>query len=145
MHENRQGKWLREFPITSMHFVELLLEIFRQIVDAYLVSGAPVGSRTLSKGGLGLSPASIRNVMSDLTELGLIDRVRFHHVLVDGGLKLADVAIATAVEVDDRIFDGDELDPVAIGDGDSNRNPGIFDNLLLHNDIPRPCARHGVV
>ena len=47
-------------------------EIFRQIVDAYLVSGAPVGSRTLSKGGLGLSPASIRNVMQDLEELGLL-------------------------------------------------------------------------
>lgn len=48
-------------------------EIFRQIVDAYLVSGTPVGSRTLSKGGaLGLSPASIRNVMQDLEELGLL-------------------------------------------------------------------------
>ena len=48
-------------------------EIFRQIVDAYLASGAPVGSRTLSKGGgLGLSPASIRNVMQDLEELCLL-------------------------------------------------------------------------
>ena len=48
-------------------------EIFRQIVDAYLASGAPVGSRTLSKGGgLGLSAASIRNVMQDLEELGLL-------------------------------------------------------------------------
>jgi heat-inducible transcriptional repressor len=48
-------------------------EIFRQIVDAYLASGAPVGSRTLSKGsGLNLSPASIRNVMQDLEELGLL-------------------------------------------------------------------------
>lgn len=47
--------------------------IFRQIVDAYLLSGSPVGSRTLSKGGgLGLSPASIRNVMQDLEELGLL-------------------------------------------------------------------------
>ena len=48
-------------------------EIFRQIVDSYLASGAPVGSRTLSKlPGLGLSPASIRNVMQDLEELGLL-------------------------------------------------------------------------
>ncbi|WP_353216462.1 heat-inducible transcriptional repressor HrcA [Sandarakinorhabdus sp.] len=48
-------------------------EIFRQIVDSYLISGTPVGSRTLSKGGaLGLSPASIRNVMQDLEELGLL-------------------------------------------------------------------------
>jgi heat-inducible transcriptional repressor len=48
-------------------------EIFRQIVDAYLTAGSPVGSRTLSKlGSLGLSPASIRNVMQDLEELGLL-------------------------------------------------------------------------
>jgi heat-inducible transcriptional repressor len=48
-------------------------EVFRQIVDAYLANGAPVGSRTLSKiGALGLSPASIRNTMQDLEELGLL-------------------------------------------------------------------------
>ena len=48
-------------------------EVFRQIVDGYLASGAPVGSRTLSKlGALGLSPASIRNTMQDLEELGLL-------------------------------------------------------------------------
>ncbi len=47
--------------------------IFRDIVDGYLSTGAPVGSRTLSKGGhLNLSPASIRNVMQDLEELGLL-------------------------------------------------------------------------
>jgi len=47
--------------------------VFREIVDSYLASGAPVGSRTLSKlGSLGLSPASIRNVMQDLEELGLL-------------------------------------------------------------------------
>ncbi len=48
-------------------------EVFRQIVEAYLASGVPVGSRTLSKlPMLGLSPASIRNVMQDLEELGLL-------------------------------------------------------------------------
>lgn len=47
--------------------------IFRNIVESYLESGSPVGSRTLSKlSGLGLSPASIRNVMQDLEELGLL-------------------------------------------------------------------------
>ncbi len=48
--------------------------IFRDIVDSYLAHGAPVGSRTLARmGGLQLSPASIRNVMQDLEELGLLD------------------------------------------------------------------------
>ncbi len=47
--------------------------IFRRLVDIYLETGAPVGSRTLSrKGAFNLSPASIRNVMADLEELGLL-------------------------------------------------------------------------
>lgn len=48
-------------------------DIFRTIVESYLDTGEPVGSRTLSRSGISLSPASIRNVMSDLTEMGLID------------------------------------------------------------------------
>lgn len=48
-------------------------EIFRMIVDAYVETGEPVGSRTLSRRGrLDLSPASIRNVMADLEEAGLL-------------------------------------------------------------------------
>jgi heat-inducible transcriptional repressor len=47
--------------------------IFRMVVESYLDNGAPVGSRTLSKSaGLNLSPASIRNVMQDLEEAGLL-------------------------------------------------------------------------
>ncbi len=47
--------------------------IFRMVVESYLDSGAPVGSRTVSKfAGLNLSPASIRNVMQDLEEAGLL-------------------------------------------------------------------------
>src|SRR5277367_6541626 len=48
-------------------------EIFRRIVDSYLASGEPVGSRLLSRTlPMSLSPASVRNVMQDLEELGLI-------------------------------------------------------------------------
>ena len=48
-------------------------EIFREIVEAYMATGAPVGSRTLSRlSSLALSPASIRNVMADLEALGLL-------------------------------------------------------------------------
>ncbi len=47
--------------------------IFRQIVDTYILTGEPVGSRTLShKLNNPLSPASIRNVMADLEDSGLI-------------------------------------------------------------------------
>ncbi len=48
-------------------------EIFRQIVESYLTTGEPVGSRNLSRLlPITLSPASVRNVMSDLEQLGLI-------------------------------------------------------------------------
>jgi heat-inducible transcriptional repressor len=48
-------------------------EIFRGIVDSYVASGEPVGSRTLSRRlGQNLSPATIRNVMADLEEAGLL-------------------------------------------------------------------------
>ena len=47
--------------------------VFRMVVEAYLESGHPVGSRTISRTStLNLSPASIRNVMQDLEEIGLI-------------------------------------------------------------------------
>ncbi len=48
-------------------------EIFRQLVEAYIATGEPVGSRTLSRAlAINLSPASVRNVMADLEDLGLI-------------------------------------------------------------------------
>jgi heat-inducible transcriptional repressor len=48
-------------------------EIFRQIVESYLTTGEPLGSRNLSRLiQTPLSPASVRNVMADLEQLGLI-------------------------------------------------------------------------
>jgi len=48
-------------------------DIFREIVETYLETGEPVGSRTLSRRGtITLSPASIRNTMQDLAEHGLL-------------------------------------------------------------------------
>jgi heat-inducible transcriptional repressor len=48
-------------------------EIFRRIVESYLATGEPVGSRNLSRIiPMTLSPASVRNVMADLEQLGLV-------------------------------------------------------------------------
>ena len=48
--------------------------LLRVLVSRYIADGTPVGSRTLSKNsGLSLSPATIRNIMSDLEELGFIN------------------------------------------------------------------------
>ncbi|NNU15870.1 heat-inducible transcriptional repressor HrcA [Parvularcula sp. ZS-1/3] len=49
-------------------------QIFKELVETYLETGEPVGSRTLSRrDGVDVSPATIRNVMADLSELGLLD------------------------------------------------------------------------
>ncbi|MEO8812042.1 MAG: heat-inducible transcriptional repressor HrcA [Caulobacteraceae bacterium] len=77
-------------------------DIFRRIVETYLETGEPVGSRTISRGGVHLSPASIRNTMQDLAELGLLDaphisagRLPTHaglRLFVDGLLEVGDIA-----------------------------------------------------
>lgn len=60
------GQALRELDERSR-------EIFRQIVESYLTTGEPVGSRNLSRIiPMTLSPASVRNVMADLEGAGLI-------------------------------------------------------------------------
>ena len=66
-------------------------DVFKMIVDNYLGSGAPVGSRTISKlPGINLSPASIRNVMQDLEELGLLSHPHTSagRIPTEGGLRL---------------------------------------------------------
>jgi len=50
-------------------------EILKSVIQAHVITGEPVGSRSLSRGaGLDLSPATIRNVMSDLEERGLLSQ-----------------------------------------------------------------------
>ena len=76
-------------------------DIFRRVVESYLETGEPVGSRTLSRSGLSLSPASIRNTMQDLAELGLLDaphvsagRLPTHaglRLFVDGLMEVGDL------------------------------------------------------
>jgi len=77
-------------------------DIFRRIVESYLETGDPVGSRTLSRGGVHLSAASIRNTMQDLTEMGLLGaphvsagRLPTHaglRLFIDGLLEVGDIA-----------------------------------------------------
>ena len=76
-------------------------DILRRVVETYLETGEPVGSRTVSRGGLQLSPASIRNTMQDLTHLGLLaaphtsaGRLPTHaglRLFVDGLLEVGDL------------------------------------------------------
>ena len=88
-------------------------EIFRRVVETYLETGEPVGSRTVSKGGVQLSPASIRNTMQDLTQLGLLaaphtsaGRFPTHaglRMFVDGLLELGDITQEERREIEGRL------------------------------------------
>jgi heat-inducible transcriptional repressor len=89
-------------------------EVFRHLVEAFLASGEPVGSRTLSQRlPIALSPASIRNVMADLESLGLLyaphtsaGRVpteRGLRLFVDGLLEIGQLAPDERAAIEARI------------------------------------------
>jgi heat-inducible transcriptional repressor len=76
-------------PVTEL--TDRARDVFRMVVDNYIDSGQPVGSRTISKlPGINLSPASIRNVMQDLEELGLLSHPHTSagRIPTEGGLRL---------------------------------------------------------
>lgn len=88
-------------------------EIFRRIVETYLETGEAIGSRTLSRGGMQLSPASIRNTMQDLTDLGLLGaahasagRQPTHaglRLFIDGLLEVGDLGEADRQNIEARL------------------------------------------
>jgi heat-inducible transcriptional repressor len=89
-------------------------EVFRHLVEAFLTSGEPVGSRTLSQIlPISLSPASIRNVMADLETMGLLyaphtsaGRVpteRGLRLFVDGLLQVGDLAAPERDDIEARL------------------------------------------
>ena len=57
-------------PVSEL--TERARAIFRLVVEGYIDSGHPVGSKTLAGSGINLSPASIRSVLSELELLGLL-------------------------------------------------------------------------
>ena len=95
-------------------------EVFRRLVETYLDTGEPVGSRTLSRAlSEGVSPATIRNVMQDLELLGLLDSPHVSagrvptqlglRLFVDGILEVGDVSGAERAEIE-RGLGGEERD-----------------------------------
>ena len=101
-------------------------EVFRRLVETYLDTGEPVGSRTLTRAlAEGVSPATIRNVMQDLELLGLLDSPHVSagriptqlglRLFVDGILEVGDVSGAERAEIE-RGLGGNERDIGAILD-----------------------------
>ena len=98
-------------------------DIFARLVETYLETGEPVGSRTLSKmTGLGLSAASIRNVMQDLEQLGLLDSPHVSagriptqlglRMFVDGVLEIGDISAEERRQIEKSVKVGDDMPAV---------------------------------
>ena len=89
-------------------------EVFKRIVESYLATGEPVGSRNLSRAlPMTLSPASVRNVMSDLESLGLIYAPHTSagrlptqtglRLFIDGLLEVGDISVEERSQIESRI------------------------------------------
>ncbi len=94
--------------------------IFARLVETYLETGEPVGSRTLSKMvDLGLSAASIRNVMQDLEQLGLLNSPHVSagriptqlglRLFVDGVLEIGDISSEERRQIESSVAVGDDM------------------------------------
>lgn len=92
-------------------------DIFRHVVESYLATGAPVGSRTIAQaGGLNLSPASIRGVMQDLegidlltaphTSAGRMPTIGGLRLFVDGMMQVDEPDAAIRAQIEAQL-DGD--------------------------------------
>jgi heat-inducible transcriptional repressor len=96
-------------------------DVFRLVVESYLGTGLPVGSRTISKLAiLNLSPASIRNVMQDLEELGLLAAPHTSagrmptetglRLFVDGMMHAAEPSLEERRAIENRLTEGGPIE-----------------------------------
>ncbi|MDE8651934.1 heat-inducible transcriptional repressor HrcA [Novosphingobium album (ex Liu et al. 2023)] len=101
-------------PITEL--TDRAREIFRLVVEGYLETGQPVGSKTLAGGGaINLSPASIRSVLADLERLGLLAAPHTSagrmptesglRLFVDGMMQVAEPTARERAAIEQRLFE----------------------------------------
>lgn len=106
-------------PISELN--DRARDVFRVVVESYLGTGTPVGSRTISKlSGLNLSPASIRNVMQDLEELGLLAAPHTSagrmptesglRLFVDGMMQAAEPSIEERRAIESQLSEGGPIE-----------------------------------
>jgi heat-inducible transcriptional repressor len=116
-------------------------EVFRRLVETYLDTGEPVGSRTLSRSlESGVSAATIRNVMQDLEYLGLLDSPHVSagrvptqlglRLFVDGIMEVSAVPGSERAEID-RSLGSDTRDVGAILDRASDMLSGLTQGASL--------------
>ena len=116
-------------------------EVFRQVVESYLETGDPVGSKTLTETLTErVSPATIRNVMSDLEQLGLLDSPHASagriptqvglRMFVDGLLEVGSVSDSEQRKIE-RSLDRNEPDIGGMMDKVGNMLSGLTQGASL--------------
>ena len=104
----------------SSHLSERSLHLFKVLVEHFIQDGTPVGSRTLAKdSNMNLSPATIRNVMADLEDLGLLQsphtsagRIRTakgYRLFVDSLLRVNDLKSAEVEKIARELSPGSDF------------------------------------
>lgn len=96
-------------------------EIFRLVVEGYIASGQPVGSKTIAgTGGLNLSPASIRSVLQELQDAGLLAAPHTSagrmptdlglRLFVDGIMQVAEPSLAERAQIERGLAEGGSIE-----------------------------------
>lgn len=125
-HGTSQGTSMAATRSTLGDMNDRSREVFRRLVETYLETGEPVGSRTLARSvAEGVSAATIRNTMQDLEQLGLLDSPHVSagrvptqlglRLFVDGILEVGDVSGPERAEIE-RSLGGNERDITAVLD-----------------------------
>ncbi|MFN3988764.1 MAG: heat-inducible transcriptional repressor HrcA [Erythrobacter sp.] len=110
---------MASLPITEL--TERAREIFRRVVEGYIESGQPVGSKTLAADGtLNLSPASIRSVLADLEAAGLLAAPHTSagrmptdaglRIFVDGMMRVAEPTMQERAAIEARLAEAGPLE-----------------------------------
>ena len=63
---------MKQKNIENLQISERTRRILHDLIDEYIHTGSPVGSQTLARKGIDLSPATLRNVMAELEEMGYL-------------------------------------------------------------------------
>ncbi len=124
-------------------------EIFRLVVEGYIASGVPVGSKTLAgSGSLNLSPASIRSVLQELQDAGLLaaphtsaGRLPTHvglRLFVDGIMQVAEPSLADRTQIERGVAQGGTIETALAGASAALSELSAGAGLVL---VPRREAR----
>jgi len=128
-------------------------EVFQRLVEGYIANGDPVGSKTITQAmSQKVSPATIRNVMQDLEQMGLLDSPHTSagriptqlglRMFVDGLLEVSNVEANDRQTLDDTLGSNSQELPTIL-DRIGSALSGVTQGASLVHRVKRrlPCAK----